>query len=305
MPDDYYGGGDFGSAGTGAYSSYFDEMNPWQGGASYGTSQGANEGTGEGGAYQAQPSGYGFNESPWTPSGVSEGANEGTGEGGGASARSPFNPASYWPKSNWGSGSTDNSMGGYTGVANDFGRNRSVLGSGGAGGGAGGAAYPGTVPNLGQQKLNMISPYVQRVLGSMQGAAPGGQAGPQPAINTNPIYSPQQIQQQMNSAFSSNDSRTATLMKQLMESNAARGFGGNSPALQAQKTQLGIANNAANANAQREIPLQYAQPNADQAFRVNQLQQQQWQQEQAQDIERRKIQQQQLGQLLGFFGSFG
>lgn len=161
--------------------------------------------------------------------------------------------------------------------------------------------------NLKKSIYGTIAPYAQQMLaGGLGGAgAPGGAVAPQPQINQNPIYSPQQIQQQMNAAFSSNDQRTSTLMKQLQESSAARGFGGNSPAMQAQQTQLGIANNAQNALAQREIPLQYAQPNADQAFRVNQLQQQQWQGAEDSDIRRRQQQQQILSQMLGFFGGLG
>lgn len=282
MADDYYGGGDFGSAGTGAYGSY----------GSYGGS------TGEGVESQGLP--YGRTEFSTEGSGEGDKPPNPLGTSGGA--QGAFDPNKYWPAGGFSSaqGGGMSGQGGYNPSAG-FGSHGSSLG---AAGGAGGSMIPGVAPNLGAQKLGLISPYVKSVLGSTVGSQVGGQAGPQPAINTNPIYSPQQIQQQMNAAFSSNDSRTATLMKQLMESSAARGFGGNSPAMQAQQTQLGIANNVANATAQREIPLQYAQPNADQAYRVNQLQQTQWQQQQDQDIRRRQIQQQQLGQLLGFFGSF-
>jgi len=150
----------------------------------------------------------------------------------------------------------------------------------------------------------MYDQFAPAALSAMNGngGLVGGQPRPLPAINDSPIYNQQQIQEQMNAGFAANDARTATLMRQLGQSAAGRGFGGMSPAIEAQRTQLGIANNQANATLQRELPMQYAQANADQNFRVNNLQQQQWRDFEQQDIERRKAAQDYLTRLMAMFG---
>lgn len=153
-----------------------------------------------------------------------------------------------------------------------------------------------------QGVFNQLSPFAMQMMG--QAGPVGGQTAPQPHVNTSPLYSAQQIQQQVNAGTAQNDQRTATLMKQLMGGSAARGFGGQSPALQAQQTQLGIANMGENARTAREVPMQFIQGNADQAYRTDRLLQDQWAQGQDVDIRRRQSQLQAMASAMGLLGQF-
>ena len=133
---------------------------------------------------------------------------------------------------------------------------------------------------------------------SGQYGAVGGTTQPQPTITRGPLYSQQQIDQQVNQGVAANDARYQTLMKQLGESAAARGLGMRSPAIQAQMTQLGIANIGDNARTEMATPMRYLQANADQTFRTDQLAQQQWMGGEDVDIRRRQQQLQQLELLI-------
>lgn len=139
---------------------------------------------------------------------------------------------------------------------------------------------------------------------SGQYGAVGGTTQPQPTITRGPLYSQQQIDQQVNQGVAANDARYQTLMKQLGESAAARGLGMRSPAIQAQMTQLGIANIGDNARTEMATPMRYLQANADQTFRTDQLAQQQWMGGEDVDIRRRQQQLQQLNALLSSLGGF-
>jgi hypothetical protein len=147
-----------------------------------------------------------------------------------------------------------------------------------------------------QDAFNKLFPYATSMLG--QYGQVGGTAAQQPSITRGPIYTPQQINEQVNAGVAGNDSRYQTLMRQLASSNAGRGFGGSSPAMQAQMTQLGIANIGENARTTRELPMQYAQSNADQVYKTDALAQQQWAQGEDTDIRRRQTQMQGIQGLL-------
>jgi hypothetical protein len=147
-----------------------------------------------------------------------------------------------------------------------------------------------------QNAFNQLFPYATNLLGKY--GTVGGDTKPEPSITRGPIYTPDQIQQQVNSGVAGNDARYQTLMRQLATSNAGRGFGASSPAMQSQMTQLGIANIGENARTTRELPMQYAQANADQVTKTDQLAQNQWAQGEDVDIRRRQTQLQGLNGIL-------
>lgn len=152
-----------------------------------------------------------------------------------------------------------------------------------------------------QQWIERLFPQLMGQMGG-QGQMVGGTTAPQPDFNPSPIYTDQQMQQQVNAARSQNDARTATQQRLLTDSTAARGFGGQSPAVMALSRQLGMQNMAANATAAREIPFQAAQANADSMFRGQQLQQQRWQSAEDVDIRRRQMQFNQFQSMLSLLG---
>jgi hypothetical protein len=124
-----------------------------------------------------------------------------------------------------------------------------------------------------------------------------------PTINRGPIYSQQQQQTAVNAQQANNNQSYQTLARQMAQSNAQRGFGGNSPALAAQQEQAALANVGQNAQVARELPMQYQQANADQTYRTDTLAQNQWQQGQQVDIARRQNQLQALQAILGSLGN--
>lgn len=138
--------------------------------------------------------------------------------------------------------------------------------------------------------------------GQLNSGAVGGQVGQQPDFTPSPVYSQDQIGEQVNAARSQNDARTATQQRLLGQSAAARGFGAASPGIEAQRRSLAMGNMRENAVAEREIPFQAAQANADSMFRGNQLLQNMWQGREDSDIRRRQQQLQSYTSLLGLLG---
>lgn len=130
----------------------------------------------------------------------------------------------------------------------------------------------------------------------------GGQVGGQPDFKPAPVYTEDQMGEQVNAARAQNDARTATQQRLLGQSAAARGFGAASPGIEAQRRSLAMANMRENATAEREIPFQAAQANADSMFRGQQLEQDMWQGREDSDIRRRQQQLQSLTSLLGLLG---
>lgn len=130
----------------------------------------------------------------------------------------------------------------------------------------------------------------------------GGTIAPQPGFNPSPIYTPEQTQEQVNAARARNDARSATQQRLLGQSAAARGMGMASPGMTALARQIGTANMRENAEAERQIPFEMAQANADSMFRGQQLQQNMWQAREDSDIRRRQQQLQSITSLLGLLG---
>lgn len=142
----------------------------------------------------------------------------------------------------------------------------------------------------------------ERLMAGMESERVGGQMQPQPAFNPSPVYTDQQMKQQVNAAQAANESRGATAQRQLQDSSGSRGFGAASPAVQALSRQIQMQTMGANATAAREIPFQAAQANADSMFRGQQLQHQRWQGAEDSDIRRRQLQFNKFQSMLSLLG---
>lgn len=161
---------------------------------------------------------------------------------------------------------------------------------------------------MGQKRFDWwtknVWPMASGAFGGMAGGGgSGGAGGTQPQINSGPLFTQDMMQRQINNGMATNAQQLAGQQNTMNQSLAARGFGTGSPLAQALSTQMGMANNAANATLQRELPQQYAQANADQLFRTQQAQEQQYAARQNEAINRQQIATSTLNALLGALGS--
>jgi ribosomal protein L22 len=85
------------------------------------------------------------------------------------------------------------------------------------------------------------------------------------------VFSPAQIQKQVNASLARNDSRTAAQILQAQTELAGRGFSSNSPLLEALKSSYLGQNLRSNADAETQIRLQSAQANAEQILKAQEL----------------------------------
>lgn len=126
--------------------------------------------------------------------------------------------------------------------------------------------------DLKQQRWNTVFPWVQSQLSGLTqngfpgtGGGAGGGAGPA-AITVGPVFSGDQVQQQVNARTAANDQATAGKVRGVQQSLAGHGFGGDSPLARA----LGLAaqnqNLAANTANERDTRLGAAQMNAQQVL---------------------------------------
>ena len=113
-----------------------------------------------------------------------------------------------------------------------------------------------------KQRFNTILPMLQGAIGGM-GGAPGANV-PVPQITAGPVFSDQQIQQQVNQARGATDAGTATQQRNVAQNLAGRGFGSNSPLQQALQTNLGAMGRQTGAEQETNIRLGAAQQNAQQ-----------------------------------------
>ena len=140
-------------------------------------------------------------------------------------------------------------------------------------------------------KFNTVYPFVQSSLAAAQNAptTPGLSFSP-PFINTRGVYTPAQIQAQVNLAWARNDSRTQAQILQTQKELAGRGFSSNSPLLEALKVGYLGQNLRSNNEAATTIRLQSAQANADQTLKAQELLNTQFNQQQGVAIESEKNQ---------------
>lgn len=132
--------------------------------------------------------------------------------------------------------------------------------------GANASMYPAT---LQQQRFNRVFPFVQSQLGrvgdlAFSGAADGGAAGGiGPNIKVGGVWNPQQIAQQVNATRAQNDQAMQSHMATNAQNLSGRGFGSNSPLLQALQGQAYGQNLATNTQAEQTLRTQAAQQNAE------------------------------------------
>lgn len=118
--------------------------------------------------------------------------------------------------------------------------------------------------NLQYDIASMRNDTANRALDSTLGMyqqAYGGQGGFSTGL-PNSIYSPQQIQQQVNQGVNSNNSQLATNLLQSGQGMSAGGFSQNSPLYQALQAQLASSTAADNSQVRMGVPMQAAEANA-------------------------------------------
>ena len=160
--------------------------------------------------------------------------------------------------------------------------------------------------NFARERYGQLFPLIQGQLGG-SGFAEGGGASAQgaqngrefagaaasnglpPYIDTSPVYTDQQINQQVNSAQSQNERKAATSYRQAQRDLGGRGMG-TSPLLSAIQQNLAIGTQAANAAAAREIPLNAATANADQRLKSQVANSDAFAQRQSESIQREQNQ---------------
>jgi hypothetical protein len=155
-----------------------------------------------------------------------------------------------------------------------------------------------------QSRFNQMFPLVQGAysalssqLGGQQGA-PGSGGGAPPKIDTSPIWTPSQVQGQVNSGVAANDAQTASNIRSNAQGLAGRGFGGRSPLLSELTAQAQGQGLQANNQVRQAVPFNAAQGNAQQLLAGQQAQQGQYQSGQEDIIQRQQIAAQQQSALL-------
>lgn len=121
-----------------------------------------------------------------------------------------------------------------------------------------------------QSKFNTLFPWVQQQMGGMLGGGKGqfGYNGPglpaPPPISDAPVYSEQQINQNVNAQRAENDAATVSKQRGVQGQMASRGYGANSPLSMALQNSLSMGNLATNTANERDLRWQAAQGNATQ-----------------------------------------
>jgi hypothetical protein len=167
------------------------------------------------------------------------------------------------------------------------------------------AMYPATLAN---NRFNQVYPWLQGQFGQLSQSLQGGggsfapvNGGPQ--INTGPVWTPNQIQQQINGQTAQNDAATAGQVRQTNQQTAGRGFGANSPLAQALGVMAQGQNQATNANMAQQTRWNAAQGNAQQQLAGQGLQEQQYEAQQQQQTGRMGIAAGSLNALLASLGA--
>jgi hypothetical protein len=150
---------------------------------------------------------------------------------------------------------------------------------------------------LQQDRFRTVFPFLSNNFNSSQERV-GGANQPLPNITVGGVYSPQQTQEQVNAARSQNDRNVAQNQRQSQDQLAGRGFGSNSPLLQAIQAQQQMAGMQANSDQERQLRFDAATANARQQLDSETLRQNQWTQNEDADIRRRQVATSQANALL-------
>lgn len=155
-----------------------------------------------------------------------------------------------------------------------------------------------------QDRFNQVFPWLQGQLGSLQSqmATAGGQSPKSPEITVGGVYNPQQIQQQVNATRAQGDQAMNSTIRQNTQQNAGKGFGSNSPLLQALNGQARASNLGTNTMAEQQFRNQAAQANAGHVLQTQQAREGQFASRQNEDIERRKPYWSTMNSLIGALG---
>lgn len=150
--------------------------------------------------------------------------------------------------------------------------------------------------NFKREVFGQISPLLSGLLtGSTERV--GGQSGAAPSITRGPVWTGDQIQQQVNAGQAANQATADTANRATATRLAGQGFGARSPLAAALQSSTAMQTAAANADVDRQTRWDAAQGNADSVYRGDQLATQQWQLAEDQDIRRRQMQTTYAGNL--------
>lgn len=143
-----------------------------------------------------------------------------------------------------------------------------------------------------REKFSQTFPLFQQALGNFgsgtQGQRVGGENTPAPDVTVGGVYSPEQVRQQTNAAYSHNAGLAATANRDTQSNAAARGMSTNSPLVQALMGQQQAARMAADSDAARQIGFDAAGANAKQQTASEALREQTWQANNQLDVNRRQ-----------------
>jgi hypothetical protein len=154
-----------------------------------------------------------------------------------------------------------------------------------------------------KQKFSTLLPMLQSQLGSAGAGLVGGANTPQPAVTAGGVFTPDQIQQNVNAARAGVDQQTATSQRQNATKLAGQGFGGKSPLLAALNQQAANAGMIAGADQERQIRSGAAEQNATHQLAGQTLQEAQWKDFNDADIRRRQAAQQGQNSILSILAS--
>lgn len=154
------------------------------------------------------------------------------------------------------------------------------------------------------ERFNQVFPWLQGQVGNfMSGSTSGGGGGAGGGggggVNAGPIWSDQQIQQQVNARRAGNDQAMQAQNRGSAQNLAGRGFGANSPLLAAMQQSAANQNLGQNATDEREIRWGAAEGNAAHQLRAAQVAEQQRANMAQEGLEGKKINQSTINVLLG------
>jgi hypothetical protein len=158
---------------------------------------------------------------------------------------------------------------------------------------AGLAAQAAELPaQLQQSRFNSVFPWLQGQFGNFGNSgvySPGGQSTPAPTVSVSGVYTPQQVQQQVNQSRAQNDQATQGRVRGMQQDLGGRGLGATSPLAQELGAQYQGQNLATNTSNETNLRLGAAQANAGQVLQGQQARGALWNEAQQQDIARRQV----------------
>lgn len=155
-----------------------------------------------------------------------------------------------------------------------------------------------------KQKMGTLLPYLNNLMGMGQASMTPGPAagGTQPRIGGGPLWTQQQINQNINANRAGVDQQVATQNRSMQNSVASRGFGTRSPLASALSNQMQLGGMAQKADYARQFQGQARQDNLRYALDVGKAQENQFASRQKEANDRRQIQANQTSSLIGALG---